>query len=239
MGARRLTECALMAALLVAVQYALGFVAGIELVTAVFAPFCAVFGAKSGILTGAAFSLLRCLIYGFYPSVVLLYLIYYTLFSLVFGHVGGRPPAPAPTVSLLLAMSASAAFLGTLGVRVSVVYQTKLRIMLYILSALLAALAIFYIAVSIKYKGSSKRESFLETATVAAIAAALTVCFTLLDDLITPLMMGYSKEAAAGYFYGGFLAMIPQTVCAVVSVSALYMPLKRLFLMIKSKTPPL
>ena len=67
-----------MTAALIAVQYALGFISGVELVTAVFASFCYAFGTKSGVLTAVAFSLLRCVIFGFMPNVVLLYLIYYT-----------------------------------------------------------------------------------------------------------------------------------------------------------------
>ena len=68
-----------------------------------------------------------------------------------------------------------------------------------------------------------------ETASLAALAAFCTVWFTLLDDVLTPLWYGYTLDAAIAYFYTGFLAMLPQTVCAAVSVVVLFPVLKRIF----------
>lgn len=236
MKARRLTECALMVALLTAVQYTLGFIVGIELVTVVFAAFCTVFGAKSGVLTGIAFSLLRCLIFGFYPSATVLYLVYYTLFSLVFGALGSHTPRPAAVIAGLFIMSAASAAACAKGLRVSVVYQTRIRVMLFVLSAITALLAIFYISVAAKRDGDEKKKEWRCLANATSLAVMMTVGFTLLDDVITPLMMGYTREAAIAYFYGGFLAMIPQTICAAVSVFILFMPLKKVFEIIKKSS---
>ena len=106
--------CAVMTALLLAVQCALSFVAGVELVTAFLLVFCYVFGAKYGMVTATAFSLLRNFIFGFAPDVIVLYLIYFNAFALLFGAMGKRRSRIAeyvcPALVLLLAAGALALF---------------------------------------------------------------------------------------------------------------------------------
>ncbi len=70
-------------AMLIGGQLALSAVPGIEIVTVLLASFAAAFGVKRGVLLAVAFSLLRCLVFGFFPSVVILYMVYYPLFALV------------------------------------------------------------------------------------------------------------------------------------------------------------
>ena len=41
-------------------------------------------------ITATCFSLLRCLLFGFYPNIIILYLIYYNLFALLFGTLGKK-----------------------------------------------------------------------------------------------------------------------------------------------------
>lgn len=77
-----------MTALLIAAQLALSMVAGVEIVTALFLAYCYSFGVRRGLVVGTCFSLLRCLLFGFFPTVVILYLVYYNLFALVFGISG-------------------------------------------------------------------------------------------------------------------------------------------------------
>ena len=79
---------AVFTALLLAAQYALWFVKGVEVVTVLLLVFSYRFGVRCGALSAVAFSLLRCLLFGFFPNVVLLYLIYYPLFAACFGGVG-------------------------------------------------------------------------------------------------------------------------------------------------------
>lgn len=221
----QLVFCAVMTALLIALQYALGFVSGIELVTVLFLSFCYVFGVKCGLLTGIAFSLLRCLLFGFMPNVILLYLVYYSLFALLFGFVGKRSIPAWLCPALLTALAAACAYFALSGLPISILYQPRVTVMLWILFGILLAILIFYIALAAAKKGEQGRE----LATVTALAAFCTVLFTLLDDVITPLFMGYSAEAAAAYFYTGFIAMLPQTICAAVSVFVLFLPLKKAF----------
>ena len=75
-------------ALLIGVQFALSFVQGLEPVTLLMAVFAFSFGVKRDVLIAVAFSLLRCIVFGFYPSVVIVYLIYYPLLALLFGGLG-------------------------------------------------------------------------------------------------------------------------------------------------------
>ena len=227
----QLVCCAVMTALLIAVQYVLGFVSGIELVTVLFLSFCYVFGAKCGLLTGVAFSLLRCLLFGFVPNVILLYLVYYSLFALLFGFVGKRRPSVWLCPALLAVLAAACAYFALSGLPISILYQARVSVMLWILFGISLAILIFYIALLIAKKGEQGRE----LAAVTALAAFCTVMFTLLDDVITPLFMGYSAETAAAYFYTGFMAMLPQTICAAVSVFALFLPLKKALDSVKSR----
>lgn len=221
----QLAFCAVMTALLIAVQYALGFVPGVELVTAFFLCFCYVYGIRCGLLTGIAFSLLRCLLFGFMPNVILLYLVYYSLFALLFGFLGKRSVKVWVCPALLAILAFASAYFALTGLPISILYKARVSAMLWILFGIVMALLIFYVVLLLLKKGEQGRE----LASVTALAAACTVMFTLLDDIITPLFMGYSAEAAAAYFYTGFTAMLPQTICAAVSVFALFLPLKKVF----------
>lgn len=153
-------------ALMIGAQFALGWVAGIELVTALFSAFALYFGARRALLVANAFSLLRCFVFGFFPAVIILYLIYYNIFAIVFALIGGR-----------------------LGRKIT---PRKLAV------------------------------------TVLA-AAVMTIFFTALDDVITPLYFGYTLKAARAYAVASLAALIPQVVCAVVSVAVLTPALTRIF----------
>lgn len=221
----QLVFCAVMTALLIAVQYVMGFVSGVELVTVLFLSFCYVFGVKCGLLTGLAFSLLRCLLFGFMPNVVLLYLVYYSLFALLFGFLGKRRVSVWLCPTLLAVLAAASAYFAFSGLPISILYKSRVSTMLWILFGISLAILVFYIVLVIAKKGEQGRE----LASVTALAVVCTVAFTLLDDVITPLVLGYSAEAATAYFYTGFIAMLPQTICAAVSVFVLFLPLKKAF----------
>ena len=153
---------AVFTALLLAAQYALWFVKGVELVTVLLLVFSYRFGVRCGVLSAVAFSLLRCLLFGFFPNVVLLYLLYYPLFAACFGLLGN-------------------ALHRRTGVRVQML--------------------------------------------LTVLAVLLTALFTLLDDALTPLLYGYTKEAALAYFLASLPTMAVQTVCAAVTVLLLFRPL--------------
>ena len=75
-------------ALLLGAQLVLSGVSGVELVTVLLLTFAYKYGSKQGLLVATAFSLLRCFLFGFFPNVVILYLVYYNLFAFVFGVIG-------------------------------------------------------------------------------------------------------------------------------------------------------
>jgi hypothetical protein len=77
-------------ALLIGGQFVLSGVVGVEIVTVLLLCFSYCFGCRMGIAIATAFSLLRCLFFGFFVNVVVLYLIYYNLFALFFGWIGKR-----------------------------------------------------------------------------------------------------------------------------------------------------
>ena len=86
--AKELARIAVFVSLTVAVQYVLSALPGVELVTLLFAVFSFVYGAWRGIVSAVAFSLLRQCLFGFFPTVLLLYLLYYPLLAAAFGCLG-------------------------------------------------------------------------------------------------------------------------------------------------------
>lgn len=164
-------ECAYLAlfvALAIASQLCLAVIPGVEVVTVLFLSYSFAFGIKRGALAATAFSLLRQFVFGFFPNVLILYLLYYNLLALLFGFLGGRVQRPLSALWWL-----------------------------------------------------------------TALACLCTVCFTLFDNVITPLWYGYTKEAAKGYFFASMAVVIPQVVCTAVTVALLFLPLQKAFRLIK------
>ena len=164
-------ECAYLAvfvALLIAAQLCFAFLPGVEIVTALFIAYAFTFGVKRGVLAAVAFSLLRQLVFGFFPTVLILYLAYYPLLALLFGFLGGCVKNP--------------------------VY------------------ALWWLT---------------------ALACVCTVCFTMLDNIITPLWYAYTKEAARAYFLASLSIMLSQVGCTAATVAFLFLPLERAFRLVK------
>ena len=69
--------------------------------------------------------------------------------------------------------------------------------------------------------------TFLKLGIVVGCAVAFTACFTLLDDVITPLIYGFHENAAKVYFLQSLPAMIPQMLCTLVTVPVLFPPLTK------------
>ena len=63
---------------------------------------------------------------------------------------------------------------------------------------------------------------------IVASAVVFTVLFTMLDNVITPLIFGFHKNAAAVYFSQSLYALVPQCICTTVTVSVLFVPLTRI-----------
>jgi hypothetical protein len=73
-----------------------------------------------------------------------------------------------------------------------------------------------------------KKGTWLELVTVVAAAMVFTVLFTMLDNVITPLIFAFHKNAAAVYFAQSLYALVPQTICTMATVSILFVPLTKI-----------
>ncbi len=85
---KEIAYVAVFVALVIVLQFCLSPLPGVELVTVLFVSYAFTFGVGRGCLAAVAFALLRQFVFGFYPSVLLLYLAYYPLFVLTFGLLG-------------------------------------------------------------------------------------------------------------------------------------------------------
>lgn len=107
-AARSAKECAYIAvfvALVIAVQLALAALPNVEAVSALFVCYAFVFGAKRGMAAATAFALLRQLVFGFFPTVLILYLVYYNILTAVFGRLGRGKPRAWKRLPLVVALA--------------------------------------------------------------------------------------------------------------------------------------
>ena len=153
-------------ALLLGGQLVLSGISGIEIVTVLFASFVYARGIKSGLMLATCFSLIRCFIFGFMPTVIILYIVYYNIFAIVVGVL-------------------------------SFVFKRKISVKNIVI--------------------------------LVSTVLILTLLFTMLDNVITPLFYGYSRETAKAYFIASLYTVIPQSICAVVTMSCLFYPLIELY----------
>ena len=101
-------ECAYIAvfvALVIAAQVVLAAVPGVELVTVLFVPYAFVFGWKRGMAAATTFSLLRQFVFGVYPTVLVLYLVYFNILTLSFGLLGRKIKNPVRAFPLLVVVA--------------------------------------------------------------------------------------------------------------------------------------
>ncbi len=157
-------------ALLIGAQLVLFAVSGIEVVTILFCCFCYRFGVKKGVLLAIAFSLLRCIVFGFIVNVVILYLIYYPLLAIVFGVVG---------------------------------------------------------------KKLTKEITIKKVIIVSVIAFIMTILFTLIDDILTPLIYLYNIKMFKAYFVASLLTLIPHAITTLIIFLLLFYPIVKLLYKIK------
>lgn len=170
-AARPAKECAYLAvfvALVIASQVALAVVPGVELVTVMFVAYSFVMGVRRGMTAAVAFAFLRQIVFGIYPTVLVLYLIYFPLLALCFGALGKKIKRP-------------------------VAYLVPL----------------------------------------VAAACVCTACFTMIDNVLTPLWYGYSARSVRLYFMASLPFMLPQLVCTAASTACLFLPLYKVFCTIK------
>ena len=101
-------ECAFIAmfvALLIAVQLALSFVPGVELVTVLFVSYAFAMGKARGMLLATAFSLLRQIVFGVNVTVLILYLVYFNLLTFIFGFLGNKIKKPIKWLPIIIVVA--------------------------------------------------------------------------------------------------------------------------------------
>lgn len=64
---------------------------------------------------------------------------------------------------------------------------------------------------------------------IVLVASLMTVIFTGLDDVITPLYYRFSMKAMKAYAIASLTAVIPQVICTILTVSLLLPILIRIF----------
>ena len=64
-------------------------------------------------------------------------------------------------------------------------------------------------------------------AVIVGLATAFTACFTLLDDVLTPILFSFSPAAAKTYFLASLYSLVPHVICVGVTVSLFFIPLTR------------
>ena len=162
--AKDLARLAMCVAMLIGGQLALSALSGVEIVSVLLLCFAFSYGWRDGVMIAVVFSVLRCLIFGFYINVVVLYLIYYPAFAYFFGWLG-----------------------------------TKLKG-----------------EITVK-----------KLAIIVGFAVAFTICFTLIDNVLTPIMFSLSATAAKTYFLSSLYSLLPHVICVGVTVSIFFLPLTR------------
>lgn len=88
--AKDISTIAVFVCVLLASQLALSAINGVELVTALLAGFAFSMSAKKGFAVVNIFVIIRSTIFGFFPSVMILYFFYYNIFVLTFWAIGKK-----------------------------------------------------------------------------------------------------------------------------------------------------
>ncbi|MBQ3493749.1 MAG: hypothetical protein IJA88_06535 [Clostridia bacterium] len=57
---------------------------------------------------------------------------------------------------------------------------------------------------------------------VVLVAVIMTALFTITDNLLTPLIYGFTQKAMQAYFVASLYTMIPQIICTFATVVALF-----------------
>ncbi len=163
---KRIALIGVYTALLLGGQLVLSGVVGVEIISMLLVAFCFKFGVKDGMVTATAFSFIRCFLFGFFPSVLALYLIYFNLLALVIGLIAK-------------------------------VFKNKL--------------------------------GWLALTIIVVTTAILTAVFTLLDDIITPIYYGFTKEATKAYFIASLPVIVAQVPISAITTAIFIFPLYKCF----------
>ena len=81
--------------------------------------------------------------------------------------------------------------------------------------------------------GDKIKPTFKGVIWITLIACVCTAVFTLFDNVLTVFWLGFTPREAKLYFYASLPFMIPQVICTAVSVASLFLPLTKVFLIVR------
>jgi hypothetical protein len=159
-------------------------------------------------------------------------LIYYPLLALIFGSIGKISDstfkeskwqiALVTNIILLIVIALCAYLLAFDVIDITRLYRATIKVLLCVILALSCALEISFNAIYVLTKVKHIDYRYLKLLFITAIATICTICFTLIDDVISPLFYG---TEFLPYFYASFLAMLPQVICTIATTVTLYYPI--------------
>lgn len=90
-------------------------------------------------------------------------------------------------------------------------------IVLYLIYYNLFALLFGFVGNIFKHMYSIKKHIL-----IICLAVIMTTMLTLIDDILTPLMYGFSENAAKIYFIASFYTVIPHIICTFATVLIIF-----------------
>ncbi len=142
-----------------------------------------------------------------------------------------------PGVELVTVLFAAFAFAFGIkrGVVAAVVFSLLRQLVFGFFLNVLVLYLIYYpfLAVVFGLLGRIVKPSVRSLAPLTAVACVCTALFTLTDNILTPLVYGYTMSAIKVYFYASLSFMLPQLVCTAATVAVLFLPLTGIFLLTK------
>ena len=209
--AKHIAVIAMTVALLIGGQFALSFEAGVEVVSLILCVFCVTFGIRDGVVAAVAFSFLRCFVFGFYPTVIVLYMIYYPIFAFVLALYGKY---------------LNSVFYGKRGTACNSVKENNAG--KSSCDGVLSDGDLNENNSDKKSKSSPNRKGngkkVFAVVVLVIICAALTASFTMIDNVITPLMLGFGENSARAYFFSSLPTLATHCTCVTISLAALFYP---------------
>lgn len=88
---------------------------------------------------------------------------------------------------------------------------------------------LFVITFALMGNAFQKKYTFKKHILVIIVAVIMTILFTLLDNIITPLLYSFSPNVAKAYFITSLYTLVPQIICTFVSILVLFPILLKVF----------
>ena len=87
---------------------------------------------------------------------------------------------------------------------------------------------LFAVVFGLVGKAFGREYGAVKHAALVPIAVAMTALFTVTDNILTPLMYGFSSAATKGYWAASLYTLVPQLLCTLFTVLLLFPPLYKL-----------